>query len=970
MSARVDIVMRTRDRPLLLRRALRSVAAQRFPDYRLVIVNDRGEREPVERLVAAQPEAVRERIELVHNSEDHGREGAMNVGVRAGRAEFVAIHDDDDAWHPDFLERTVAALDADRSACAVAVRTEVVFERVEGERIVEERRETLAPEMHEVTLVDMIRADFAPPISILFRRSIYDEVGPIDESLPVLADWDFALRMLRRAPIGFLDGEALAFWHQRPQSGGAEGNSVVVERSRHEHYEKIVRDRFFRESLAGSDQLGVVLALSHQLAETTRRLSESDRILGEAIGRVERGVNRIARYGLPHAAAVDRMVRLARRGPGRSASPVRRAPSRAVEAAAPRPLDAPTPPASGGRDGGGPLPEGARRLVIYMVFDPAGRIDDYIPYKLRALREHAEHILVVFNGTLSEQGRAALAGVADTVLERENTGFDVGAYREAQERFGWERLAGYDELVLMNYTFFGPVHPFGEVFGRMAERDLDFWGLTEHEAYELGGGRVMPAHLQSHWIAVRGRMLRSPEYREYWETMPQISSYEDSIEQHETRFTRHFAERGFRYEAAWPASDYPSQHPVFDDIVRMLDDRLPIVKRRLFFHDPLYLDRFAIIGRDALERVEAAGYPMELLWRNIVRGAEPRVLAANAQTLSILSDRAPEPTDAAPPSIAVLAHLYYDEMADELFDRIDMLPGPPRVVVTTSDEERRARIAERLGRRGYAAGSEVRIVESNRGRDVSAFYVGCRDVLTDPGTDLIVKVHGKRSVQDGANAGSWFKRHLLENLLPSPGYAANLVRLFQEDPTIGLVFPPIVHIGYPTLGHAWFENREPAAELARRLGIRVPLDRDTPLAPLGSMFVARREALAPIAEAGFRFQDFPEEGEYGDGALSHVLERLVGYAAAERGLRIHTVMSARMAEISHSMLEYKLQALSRYLPGYAIEQVPFLKRVLTGRLSPVTALKNTVAFGSPGAARRLLPAYRALRGAVRRLRRR
>jgi len=72
-----------------------------------------------------------------------------------------------------------------------------------------------------------------------------------------------------------------------------------------------------------------------------------------------------------------------------------------------------------------------RRIVFYLFFDPQGVVDDYVTYKLQALREHAAHIFVVSNSTLTPEGRDKLESVADTVWERKNVGFDVWAYKEA-----------------------------------------------------------------------------------------------------------------------------------------------------------------------------------------------------------------------------------------------------------------------------------------------------------------------------------------------------------------------------------------------------------------------------------------------------------------------------------------------------------------------------------------------------------
>ena len=116
------------------------------------------------------------------------------------------------------------------------------------------------------------------------------------------------------------------------------------------------------------------------------------------------------------------------------------------------------------------FPPGGRRVIFYLLHDSRGEVDDYILYKLAELRPFAEHIFVVVNGDLTEKGRRRLEGVADTVWVRENVGFDVWGYKTALEEFGDERLAEYDELILMNYTWFGPVRSFAPLFERMDEK--------------------------------------------------------------------------------------------------------------------------------------------------------------------------------------------------------------------------------------------------------------------------------------------------------------------------------------------------------------------------------------------------------------------------------------------------------------------------------------------------------------------
>ena len=86
MSPRVTIVVRTRNRPRFLERALRSVTSQSLPDYELVVVNDAGERSIVEDAVGALPEEVRARTLIVHNERSDGREAALESGMSASRS--------------------------------------------------------------------------------------------------------------------------------------------------------------------------------------------------------------------------------------------------------------------------------------------------------------------------------------------------------------------------------------------------------------------------------------------------------------------------------------------------------------------------------------------------------------------------------------------------------------------------------------------------------------------------------------------------------------------------------------------------------------------------------------------------------------------------------------------------------------------------------------------------------------------
>lgn len=605
-----------------------------------------------------------------------------------------------------------------------------------------------------------------------------------------------------------------------------------------------------------------------------------------------------------------------------------------------------------------------KRAGIFLFYDPEGKVDDYILGCLGSLQQHMDYLLVVSNSSLDETNRKRLESVSSEVMERKNVGYDVGAYRDGLRHLGWDHMGDYDELVLFNYTFFAPIHPWAGLFERTDKWDTDFWGITEHDEvrpHPFLPKLVMPRHIQSHWIAVRSSLSATKDWRTYWEDMPPIESYNDSIQWHESRFTGYFNALGYRHEVAYNVDDYPSANPVFDNASLLLQDGCPILKRRNLFHNPLHLDRFAIIGADMLEQARAAGYDTDLILSNLARTSKPRDLVTNAGLTWVVPQSASEETYAAAATQKVLAvaHIFYADMAEEILQRLSVLPKGYYLVATTSNEENQAQIRAVMER--YGVEGEVRVVASNRGRDIGAFLVDCNDVLSSGKWDIVVKIHSKKSVQDDYNAAQLFKTHLYDNLLNSRAHVANILAEFAAHPALGMVLAPLPHMGYPTMGHAWFTNREPAQAVAKRLGINVPFDKDMPLATYGSMFIARPQALAKLVNAGFKPENFPVEGGYKDGSLAHVLERLMAYAALSEGFYVRPVLAPKWAEVYYGYLEYKLAAVSSFLPPFTIDQVPYLKAHGGPIPNVLASIKINIMLRQPKVGNALKPAYRLVR---------
>ncbi len=259
---RVLIVMRTKNRPVLLRRALKSVFQQTYTNYLLVIVNDGGQYDLVVNELAHVPLDLT-RVQIVSNQRSVGMEAASNLGIRSAPSDYVVVHDDDDSWHPHFLQKMVEFLEssAGRKYGGAVSRCEQIIERVRGDVITVVSRSPYKNHFKQVYLLEMARQNFFAPIVFVYRRTLYDKIGGYDESLPVLGDWDFNLRFLLEADIGVVD-EELAYYHQREAASGSYANSITGGIGKHIEYDAIVRNRMLRQLTESDSRLSSLLAMA------------------------------------------------------------------------------------------------------------------------------------------------------------------------------------------------------------------------------------------------------------------------------------------------------------------------------------------------------------------------------------------------------------------------------------------------------------------------------------------------------------------------------------------------------------------------------------------------------------------------------------------------------------------------------------------------------------------------------------
>lgn len=258
---KVVVITRTKDRPLFLKRAITSVSGQTYDKYVHVIVNDGGESGVIDELIASFNDDIRSRIKVFHReTASHAPDTIFNEAIGYVDSGYIAIHDDDDTWHPDFLSKTIKLLDD--GAAGVVVRTDKVIEEVRSnDEIIPLKQSQYLAHIRAISLYQQCAENQLTPISFIYRRSAYKDVGGYDDTLPVVGDWEFGLRFLQKFDVEYLDpGFALANYHHRKTKANA-GKSTFQNHD-HRTYFNLVANRYLRQELA-SGAMGVGYIISN-----------------------------------------------------------------------------------------------------------------------------------------------------------------------------------------------------------------------------------------------------------------------------------------------------------------------------------------------------------------------------------------------------------------------------------------------------------------------------------------------------------------------------------------------------------------------------------------------------------------------------------------------------------------------------------------------------------------------------------
>lgn len=182
---KVSVVIPTYNAARFVTEAIKSVLAQTFKDYEILVIDD-GSTDDTREVLAKY----RSPVQYLYKS-NGGVSSARNYGIENARGKYIAFLDADDLWMPEKLERQVAVLESNENVGVCYAATQKVDENLEIIGYIEAK---FYDDYSEALLLNLnIVAGSCS--SAIVRRDIAQQTDGFDTQFSTCADWEYWLRL-------------------------------------------------------------------------------------------------------------------------------------------------------------------------------------------------------------------------------------------------------------------------------------------------------------------------------------------------------------------------------------------------------------------------------------------------------------------------------------------------------------------------------------------------------------------------------------------------------------------------------------------------------------------------------------------------------------------------------------------------------------------------------------------------------
>ena len=192
---KISIIMPSYNYAWCIKQAIDSVLRQDYKNWELIIVDDGSDDKTKELVLSFSDERIRYFFQ-----ENRGVSSARNKGVIESRGDWIAFLDSDDCWKEKKLEKQLKFME---NISSIISHTQELWYRRGKILNQKKKHRKCAGKLFEKSL-EMCSIGIS---TVMMRKSLFDDVGLFDESLPACEDYDMWLRVTSKYSVNLLDEE-------------------------------------------------------------------------------------------------------------------------------------------------------------------------------------------------------------------------------------------------------------------------------------------------------------------------------------------------------------------------------------------------------------------------------------------------------------------------------------------------------------------------------------------------------------------------------------------------------------------------------------------------------------------------------------------------------------------------------------------------------------------------------------------
>ena len=488
-----------------------------------------------------------------------------------------------------------------------------------------------------------------------------------------------------------------------------------------------------------------------------------------------------------------------------------------------------------------------KRIAVVAHYDVDALGDRYLIALLERIEQVVDKIILVTTSGIDSQSIVNLSKLE--VIQRDNVGYDFYSYKVGIESIN--NLNQYDQLLVLNDSFY-----------ITNDFDLDRLLLQSEskDIYSITSTNQFAYHLQSYFVIFNKKSILSTWFYKFWNSVFIYKRKIKIIFDYEINMTSSAMQHGLSAGSMFFSKDdaNPCHHNPDLLLEKVGIIKIDLLRNKIADLDYSHLEEAPVISNH-LQRTSES-YKGRLL-----NGDKVEVQAGSG--FFEFSTNNPGITDT-----AVMVHLYYVDLMDEIKEHLEKIPFNFDLFVTLTDESYLSDTVNNFS--GQCNNLYIAVVK-NKGRDVLPF-VELMKKFNFRNYKVALKLHTKKSKY--SQLGNKWREDIYKNLLPSASIISRLHSGFIKE-NIGIAAD---FSDYLSNDNYWGANRIRHDLYCDRLNI--PNDERHLFFVGGTMFWFSPEALYPLIDL-LKEEEFEDELNQQDGTMAHAFERLTCKSVSHSGKR-------------------------------------------------------------------------------------